>query len=171
MRSTENPENFNSIAGVSVNDTCMNIEDNQEFFGTYINNWTPEFKNKYVITGFIAGTENIANNRVGRVAQVRLEAGDYGSDCVLLRHKDDTLVRHENQSFWLIPEKFKDYLDEIFKDTYLDDSDAIFYTIGGKKRNKGFIVKSPIKGNKSTPMRDIKNAISSKLDEIIEQSS
>ena len=149
----------------------MNIEDNQEYFGKKINNWIPELKNKYVITGFISGKENIANNRVGRVAQVRLEAGDFGSDCVLLRHKDDTLIPHENQSFWLIPDKFKEYLDEIFKDTYLDDSDTYFYTLKGKKRKKGFIIKSPIKENQSTPMRDIKNAISIKLNEIIEQSS
>jgi len=149
----------------------MNIEDNQEYFGKMINNWTPELKNKYVITGFIAGKENIANNRVGRVAQVRLEAGDFGSDCVLLRHKDDTLIPHENQSFWLIPDKFKDYLDNIFRDVYLDDSDKHFYTLQGKKRKKGFIVKSPIKENQSTPMRDIKNAISVKLNEIIERSS
>mgnify|MGYP003440473607 FL=1 len=145
----------------------MNIEDNQEYFGEIINNWTPELKNKYVITGFIAGKENIADNRVGRVAQVRLEAGDFGSDCVLLRHKDDTLIPHVNQSFWLIPDKFKDYLDNIFTDVYLDDSDKYFYTLGGKKSKKGFIVKSPIKKNQSTPMRDIKNAISVKLNDII----
>ena len=145
----------------------MDIEDNQEYFGKYIDIWTPELKNKYVITGFIQGKENIANNRVGRVAQVRLEAGYYGSDCVLLRHKNDVLTPHENQSFWLIPDKFKDHLDEIFKDVYLDDSDKHFYTLQGKKRKKGFIVKSPIKENESTPMRDIKNSISIKLNDIL----
>lgn len=147
----------------------MDIEDNQEFFGKHIREWTNDLKNKYVITGFIAGKENIANNRVGRVAQVRLEAGDFGSDCVLLRHKDDTLTPHENQSFWLIPNKFKDYLDDIFKDASLDDSDKYFYTLQGKKRKKGFIIKSPIKENESTPMRDIKNAIFNRLNEIIDQ--
>lgn len=148
----------------------MKIEDNQAYFGDMIHFWTPELKNKYVITGFIAGKENIADNRVGRVAQVRLEAGAFGSDSVLLRHKDDTLVPHENQSFWLIPDKFKEYLDAIFKDVHLDDSDKHFYTIQGKKRKKGFIVKSPIKDNQSTQMRDVKSAISIKLKEIAEQS-
>lgn len=147
----------------------MDIEDNQEYFGKIIDIWHSELKNKYVITGFIAGKENIANNRVGRVAQVRLEHGDYGSDCVLLRHKDNVLTPHENQSFWLIPDKFIDYLDNIFKDVHLDDSDKHYYTLQGKKRKKGFIVKSPIKQNQSTPMRDIKNAISNKLNEIITQ--
>lgn len=145
----------------------MDIQDNQEFFEKRITKWTNDIKNKYVITGFIQGKENIANNRVGRVAQVRLEAGEWGSDCILLRHKDGTLIPHENQIFWLIPDKFKNYLDETFKDVYLDDSDKHFYTLQGKKKKKGFIVKSPIKENQSTPMRDLKNAISNKLNEII----
>lgn len=145
----------------------MDIKDNEEYFGRYISEWTNDLKNQYVITGFISGKENIANNRVGRVVQVRLEDGDYGSDCVLLRHKDDSLVPHTNQSFWLIPDEFKSYLDEIFKEVYLDDSDEIFYTLQGKKKKKGFIIKSPIKKNQSTPMRDIKRAISNKIDEIV----
>lgn len=145
------------------------IIDNQEYFGEYIREWKPEHKNKYVITGFQQGTEPTANNRVGRVAQVRLEAGAYGSDCVFLRMVNDKLVTHENQSFWLIPDKFKNYLDECFKDAYLDDSDKVKYTIGGKKGKKGFLIKSEIKG--STPMRDIKQAIIGKLEEIVSDSS
>lgn len=144
----------------------MNIEDNEEFFGKIINNWTTELKNKYVITGFISGVENIANNRVGKVVQVRLEDGDYGSDCVLLRHKDNTLSPHVNQSFWLIHDKFKDYLDEIFKDVYLDDSDEYAYTLQGTKSEKGFIIKSKLKDDESSPMRDIKKLITNKLNDI-----
>ena len=37
----------------------MNIEDNEEYFGKMINNWTPDLKNKYVITGFISGKQNM----------------------------------------------------------------------------------------------------------------
>jgi hypothetical protein len=143
------------------------IIDNEEYFGEMIHNWTIDLKNKYVVTGFISGIENVANNRVGRVVQVRLESGDWGSDCVLLRHKNNTLIPHQNQSFWLIPDKFNDYLNDIFKDTYSDDADKQFYTLQGKKKKKGFIIKSPIKKNQSTPMRDIKKSISIKLNEII----
>ena len=89
------------------------------------------------------------------------------SDCVLLRHKDNTLIPHVNQSFWLIPDKFKDYLDEIFKDVYLDDSDEYAYTLQGTKSEKGFIIKSKLKDDESTPMRDIKKLISDKLNEIL----
>jgi len=145
----------------------MDIENNKEYFGKMINNWTSEIKNKYVITGLISGKQNIANNRVGRVVQVRIEAGEYGSDCVLLRHKDDVLTPHENQSFWLIPDKFKDYLDEIFKDTFLDDSDEYPYTLQGTKSEKGFIIESPLKDDESSPMHDIKKAIYGELNKII----
>ncbi len=143
------------------------ITDNEEFFGEYISEWKPEHKNAYVISGMIQGKECIADNRVGRVAQVRLEAGDFGSHCVLLRHVNDVLTPHENQSFWLIPDRFKDYLDGLFKDTYMDDSDKYYYTLQKKKRQKGFIVSSKIKVGQSTPMRDIKAAISSKIHEIV----
>ncbi len=146
------------------------IEDNKEYFGEYISEWKPEYKNAYVTTGMIQGKEQIAENRVGRVVQVRLEAGDYGSDCVLLRHRNDDLTPHENQSFWLIPDKFKDYLDELFKEVHKDDSDSHFYTLQGKKKAKGFIIASKVKLGKSTPMRDIKNAISCKIGEIISSS-
>jgi hypothetical protein len=76
-------------------------------------------------------------------------------------------VHHENQSFWLIPDKFKDYLDEIFKDAYLDDSDEYAYTLQGTRSEKGFIIKSTLKDDESSPMRDIKKAISNKLNEIL----
>jgi len=143
------------------------IEDNKDYFGEMIHKWESKHENMYVITGHIQGKDSIAQNRVGRVAQVRLEAGDFGSDCVLLRHCDDTLTPHVNQSFWLIPDKFKEYLDECFEDTYMDEANNYEYTLSGKEPEKGFIIESKIKDGESTPMRDIKNAIYSKIDNII----
>lgn len=141
------------------------IIENKEYIGEYISEWKPEYKNRYVITGLQQGREQTAYNRVGRAVQVRLEAGDYGSDCVFLRMVNDELMTHENQSFWLIPDKFKDYLDECFKDVHLDDSDKVEYTISGENPKKGFLIMSEIEG--STPMRDIKERIMGKIDEII----
>lgn len=137
----------------------MKIKENLEYFGEMIHNWTTDYKNKYVITGLQQGGAGI-EKRIGRVAQVRLEAGDFGSDNVLLRHSDDGLQQHTNQSFWLIPEKFTTYLDECFKDVYLDNSDEYEYTLGkDSKPEKGFIIPSKVKAGDSTPMRDIQNAI------------
>ncbi len=144
------------------------ILENEEYLGEYISEWKPEYKNAYVITGMIQGLECIAENRIGRVAQVRLEAGAYGSDCVLLRHANNALRNHENQSFWLIPDKFKEYLGEFFKDVYMDDSDKYVYSLQKKKPAKGFIVPSKIKKGGSTPMRDIKSRIISKIEEKIQ---
>lgn len=142
------------------------LVDNEEYFGKRITEWTPEHKHVYVITGMIAGKPSIAENRVGKVVQVRLEVGDFGSDLVLLRHRNDDLIPHANQSYYLIPEKFKSYLDEQFKDTYEDDADSFPYTLQGKESKQGFIIASPIGEGESTPMRDIKSAINNKLNDM-----
>ena len=142
------------------------IKENKEYMGEMIHKWKPEHKNKYVITGVQMGCKGF-DNRIGRVAQVRLEAGDYGSDNVLLRHCDNNLQQHTNQCFWLIPDKFKVYLDKCFKDAHIDDSDNFEYTLfDGEFAEKGFIVPSPIKKGETTPMRDIKNAIKKRLTEL-----
>jgi len=39
---------------------------------------------------------------IGYVVQVRVRAGAFGSDMVLMRHKDGNLVCHENQTFSII---------------------------------------------------------------------
>lgn len=142
------------------------MEENKEYFGQRILNWSKDHKNKYVITGMQQGGATI-ERRIGRVAQVRIEAGDFGSDNVLLRHCDDVLQQHTNQSFWLIPYKFKSYLDELFKDAYLDDSDKEEYTLNKESPEIGFIIASKVKEGESTPMRDIKAAINSKIGEIL----
>ena len=143
----------------------MKIQENEEFFGEMIHNWTNDHKNKYVITGMQQGGASI-EKRIGRVAQVRIEAGDFGSDNVLLRHSDDVLQQHTNQSFWLIPDKFISDLDECFKDACLDDADECEYTLNNGSPEQGFIIASKIKEGESTPMRDIKSAIYSNLNSI-----
>jgi hypothetical protein len=108
---------------------------------------------------------------VGKVVQIRLEAGHFGSDMVLMRHFDNTLVRHENQSFYKIDEVFTKELNKLFSDVD-KDSPEITYTIeNGELPEKGFIIQSKIKDGESTPMRDIKNALVNKIAEIIEKES
>jgi len=98
------------------------LKEESGYVGTLIHEWKPEYKNSYVITGIQVGSNSI-DTRIGKLVQVRLEAGDFGSDLVLLRHVNDSLCSHANQTFWLIPSKYKPYLDECFKGVYLDDSD------------------------------------------------
>ena len=141
----------------------MQIEDNQDYYGSVISKWTAKHKGVYVITGIQQNNSGI-QNQIGKVVQVRLEAGQFGSDSILLRHCDDSLVEHSNQIFWSIPERFNSYLDEFFKDTYLDDSDTNEYSLKGNCPKKGFIIESQIKAGKSTPLRRIKTAILKNLE-------
>ncbi len=141
------------------------IKDNSEYldYKNMIHTWNSSHKNKYVITGPQLG-RCTTDTRIGKVVQIRLEADDFGSDIVLLRHANDVLRTHENQCFWLIPDKFTEYLDECFKDAYVDDADSEQYSINcGNAPAIGFIIPSKIAKDESTPLRDIKSAISSKL--------
>lgn len=57
---------------------------------------------EYVITCMQAGNirgEQGWHKYIGYVVQVRKKAGAFGSDLIILRHSDGSLVRHENQSF------------------------------------------------------------------------
>jgi len=117
------------------------IADNNEYFGKRVHIWTALHKNSYVITGLLPlNVDYIADNSVGRVVQVRLKAGAYGSNCVILRHVNGSLIPHENQSFFEIPEQFHQYLDTCFDGVYLDDSDRYEYSLQGEFKESGFLV-------------------------------
>lgn len=124
----------------------------KSFLENIFQNGNLNIKNAYVITGMIQGKECIAENRVGRVAQVRLEAGDYGSDCVLLRHKDDSLVPHENQSFYLFLKSLKNILMNLSK-MFMKMILINIFTLAKEKRKKRFIIPSKIKKAKDTNER------------------
>jgi hypothetical protein len=124
----------------------------------YISSFNETHKGRYVFTG-IQQSENTVESRLGKVVQVRKEAGAFGSDIVLLRHSDDSLTSHENQSFYLIPKEFYSYLDAFFEGVCEDDADTQEYTLCKKQPEKGFIVPSKIASNEITPMRQIKEAI------------
>lgn len=94
-------------------------------------------KGKYVLSGLINPT---LEQKLGILVQVRQEQGAFGSDVVLIREQDGTLSSHHNQSFWIIPDEYKDELDELFQDVYKDDADLQEYSIEGKENVKGFLV-------------------------------
>lgn len=51
------------------------IENNfKKYFGEMIHEWSSIHKNEYVVTGMQQGKNDISN-RIGRVVQIRLEAG------------------------------------------------------------------------------------------------
>ena len=118
-------------------------------------------KNKYVVCGMLFCENKI---KVGKIVQVRLEAGEWGSDIVLLRNYDGSLTRHENNSFYLIPKRYHKKLDELFKDVG-EESYSQPFTLGSEYPETGFLIQSKIPEGESTPMRNVKASLYQKIDE------
>lgn len=105
---------------------------------------------------------------IGRLVQVRLESGEYGSHNVLLRHADDSLWQHSNQSFYRItdPATLKKLKAEFSQD--FEDKPDVEYTINkDKEPETGFIIASKVPDGESTPMRDIIGRIRERVGEIV----
>ena len=79
-------------------ETARRIVEARDFYNT-----TPSpAPGEYVVTCMQAGNlrgEQGWHKYIGYVVQVRKKAGAFGSDMVILRHPDGSLMRHENQSF------------------------------------------------------------------------
>lgn len=106
---------------------------------------------------------------IGKVVQVRLEAGAFGSDSVFLRRADGSLGNYENQSFHpLSGDELKKAM-EMFTDVEIDTE--LTFTICNENEKTGFIVPSEVSEGQSTPMRDIKNALMCKIAETLEDKS
>lgn len=94
--------------------------------------------NKYVITSH-QHKHNSLVQKVGRLVQVRLSCDE--SVSVLIRHPNGDLIQHVNQSYYMVKDDMIPYLDEVFKDIPLDDTNDSIYSIkGGKNPRKGFII-------------------------------
>lgn len=118
--------------------------------------------NKFIIVGFQPFLP--IKSMIGRLVQVREEWGCFGSNQVFIREIDGKLQCHENQWFYKVPESFLPRLVEIFKDCQLDKKNTT-YSLCGKQKRKGFIIKSKVKEGESTLMRDVKQAIINKISE------
>ena len=127
-----------------------------------VNDFTENDFNCYLLVGFQPTLP--LEEMIGRVVQVRKETGCFGSDQVFLREYDGGLQEHENQWFYRIPDIYHTRLDKLFK---RPEKIGLTYSLSGKHKRKGFIIKSEVKEGESTPMRDIKAAIKGKIAEII----
>lgn len=76
---------------------------------------------------------------LGRVVQVRKKAGAFGSNLVFLRHLDDSLSTHENQSFFRVDSFWLDKLKELYADLTVEDYSQP-YTIAGKYPETGKVI-------------------------------
>ena len=88
---------------------------------------------EYVITGMQAG--NLRGEKgwqfyIGYVVQVRKKAGDFGSDMVLLRHPDGTLMQHTNQAYFRMGDAWTKKAMTMFETTPDTEDYTKPYTLG-----------------------------------------
>ena len=113
----------------------------QDYFGAYV----------IPVTSSILGVPMW--KMIGRLIQIRKKAGSFGSDMFTLRLVDASITPWENESFWIIPERYKARLDDLFRESLLDDNwdDSIENSLGAiginycdnpGKRYIGFIIPS-----------------------------
>ncbi len=90
---------------------------------------------------------------IGRLIQIRKNAGAFGSDMFTLRLVNGGITPFENESFWIIEVEYKTRLDELFEPSIVCDNwdDPIEGSIGTlgidycdnpDKRYIGFIIES-----------------------------
>jgi len=112
---------------------------------------------EYVVTCMQAGNlrgEQGWHKYIGYVVQVRKKAGAFGSDMVILRHPDGTLMRHENQSFCRMDDLWLEQAKSLFPagmtpEEYENYTEA--YTLGnGEYPEIGKVIESQLDG----PPRD-----------------
>ena len=98
-----------------------------------------------VCTGPIMGQTSPVR-RVGYCVQVRLQAGEFGSDMVLLRHLDRSLTPHSNQSFYALSDEQQCQAAPLFA-ALLEEEDLggdHTYTLGADHPKKGFMVEADV---------------------------
>jgi hypothetical protein len=117
-----------------------------------VRDFTEKDFNKYIAVYFLINPDPII--MLGRIVQIRQEWGQFGSNQIFIRCCDDRLQVHENQAFHFLPDHLAAEADQLFKDVDLDEPD-IPYSLQGKDRKKGFIIKSRVKQGSTTPMREL----------------
>lgn len=93
-----------------------------------------------VVTGYHRTPDTLSY--LGRVVQIRVGWGAFGSDLVLIRHPDEVLRAHANQCFWkLCAEDARTILQRYYSPELLAfDNDTIEYFADGIGKT-GFVVR------------------------------
>lgn len=96
----------------------------------------------FVTTGAQVGNLGSSKDKVayfGRIAQVRKLAGSFGSHLLILRHPDNKLRTHENQSFYRVNLGWLPEVEKMYKKIPKEDY-RYNYTIAGKYPERGKII-------------------------------
>lgn len=93
---------------------------------------------QWVTTGPQA-SRNI-EKRVGFCVQVRKGCGQFGSDLVFLRHADESLTTHENQSYYSMAQEQIDLARQAFSHLPEDEDYSLGYSCTDKILEVGFLI-------------------------------
>jgi len=121
-----------------------------------VRDFTDHDFNSFIVVGFLPGAP--IKLMIGKLVQVRMESGAFGSNQIFLRLYDGSLQVHENQWFYHVPISFHfmEQLCEIFEESAQDDEPGKTYSIRNEYQETGFIIPSKVKAGETTPMREVK---------------
>jgi len=115
-----------------------NFEILREHKGIF-NSTTEDFGfNSLVISGHCMGSVP-DYKMVGRLLQIRKSTGQFGSDTILVRLMDGSIMSFENQSFNIVSDEYKEFYGELMSDVKLDEPN-IEYSIMDEDKATGFVV-------------------------------
>ena len=108
-------------------------------------------RGEIVLSYIFADREFKFDNQFGRVVQIRLGCGQFGSDMYFIRLCTGELITAENQSFRKVPEKYIELVESHFSTSmeYEKDGFEKGYTISGNQLEIGFIIDG--KNTQGTP--------------------
>ena len=114
-----------------------------------------------------------AKHLIGKVVQIKREAGAFGSDSVCLRLPDGSLHPFENVAFYELSEsdslEYEKLYDGMEDEMSLTERYYTYSGDGNKEKIYGAIVPSKVKEGESTPMRDVLESIDRELENILEK--
>lgn len=120
----------------------------RDLIGGFLSKDVPEHGDFLVPGPHIVMDPN-TDSRVGYVVQVRIGIGAFGSNMVLLRHPCGTLVPHENNAFYKVPEGiYTEFMIDQYDGEYEKEMNYTGpYTLsGGAFPETGAIIEKPADG-------------------------
>ncbi len=99
----------------------------------------------FVVTGMQQGNDN-PELYIGRLVQMRIGEGAYGSTMFFIRHPNGVLMRHENQSLWRLRWTDRAKVRAMFTEELLAaDGENHSYTYPDGEARIGFMIEKEVK--------------------------
>lgn len=123
-----------------------------------------------VITAYAELLGIPVDRQIGRLVQIREEAGAFGSDLFFIRNVEGTLSAWENTHFYMVKDKYTKAIMDIYQkydNIQSDDSEegrALGYRAYGEDEYvKGFLIPSSREDGYIAPIKAVRGAILDKL--------